>query len=113
MALKRVDNHGTAQPRPLNNPAQAADIDAQAIDIGDISRELAIWCFLNGKALRECALWCEDPRATQTWVHFQSLPPKSGARFFIPSPEWAKKLMNEPLSVESIRRWAAPAAQEP
>ena len=82
-------------------------MSAQAVDIGDASRELAVWCFLNRPALREFALWCEDPRATTTWIHFQSVPPKSGARFFIPNPEWAKKL-SEPLSVESIRRWAVP-----
>lgn len=76
---------------------------AQAIDIGDKSRALARWVVLNPEKLKQWALWCEDPRATPTWVHFQSVPPKSKARFYMPNAAAAAKFAGKPLTVDSFR----------
>lgn len=76
----------------INGAPRSHHMSGKAIDISDNSRELAKACILHQGWLEELGLWCEDPRATKNWVHFQSVPPRSGARFFIPTEEWAKKL---------------------
>lgn len=55
-----------------------------ACDVYDPDKELAKWCLANEDILRRIGLWCEHPDYTRNWVHFQSTPPKSGKRFFIP-----------------------------
>lgn len=55
-----------------------------ACDILDIDGELAKWCLDNEDVLRRIGLWCEHPDYTKGWVHFQTMAPKSGKRFFIP-----------------------------
>lgn len=56
----------------------------EAVDIGDRDSTLKVWVAMNEKLLEEIGLWCEDFGSTPGWVHFQSVPPKSGKRFFIP-----------------------------
>jgi len=55
-----------------------------AADISDPKKELQKWCLANEKLLEEIGLWMEDFKATETWVHFQAIPPKSGKRWFMP-----------------------------
>lgn len=55
-----------------------------ACDITDGDGSLKKWIKANVSLLETVGLWCEDLKATPTWVHFQCLPPKSGNRFFIP-----------------------------
>ena len=57
----------------------------QAVDVTDPDRRLAQWCIMNLGRLDRLGLWMEDPRWTPTWVHFQTVPPSSGRRVFIPS----------------------------
>jgi hypothetical protein len=59
-------------------------LTGQACDIFDPHKDLANWCLLNAHFLGENNLWCEDPSYCSNWTHFQSVPPKSGKRFFIP-----------------------------
>jgi hypothetical protein len=58
-----------------------------AVDLCDIvpERALARWCLRNPLVLAELGLWMEDPRWTPTWVHLQSIAPRSGDRVFVPS----------------------------
>lgn len=56
----------------------------QACDIEDKSGDLGRWCKANVKVLEDVGLWCEALESTVGWVHFQSVPPGSGARFFNP-----------------------------
>lgn len=65
-------------------PMKSKHLSAQAIDIADPHRLLKEWVILNEKILIEVGLWCEDLSYTIGWVHFQTVPPKSGKRFFIP-----------------------------
>lgn len=55
-----------------------------ACDILDVDGDLAEWCLANEDVLRRIGLWCEHPDYTKGWVHFQTMAPKSGKRFFIP-----------------------------
>ena len=75
----------------------------QAIDLGDNDeRVLAAWVLNNVGLLKLYELWCEDMRSTPTWVHFQSVPPGSGNRFFIPSAA-AAALLHGPLTLASLQ----------
>lgn len=56
----------------------------KAVDIADPKGELGAWCLKNLKLLEEAGLYIENPAKTTTWVHFQSVPPKSGKRVFDP-----------------------------
>ena len=55
-----------------------------ACDVKDADGSLGEWCLENVKTLEEVGLWCEHPKHTKGWVHFQIVPPRSGKRFFIP-----------------------------
>lgn len=68
------------------NPAHpySRHLTAQACDIADPDGSLGEWVKANVSILESAGLWCEDPEYTKGWVHFQSAPPKSGKRFFIP-----------------------------
>jgi hypothetical protein len=39
---------------------------------------------LGQRMLEEAGLFMESPSKTPRWVHFQTVPPKSGKRIFIP-----------------------------
>lgn len=67
--------------------AASKHITAQAVDLPDLDRTLADWCVDNLDVLDEIGLWMEDPRWTPSWVHLQSVPPKSGRRIYIPSSQ--------------------------
>jgi hypothetical protein len=64
-------------------------MSGKAIDISDYSRTLAKYCVRYQDQLRVNGLYCEDPRATTTWVHFQDVEPGSKKRFFVPSAKYA------------------------
>lgn len=55
-----------------------------AIDIADPKGELKAWLSKNKNKLVELGLWMEHPNYTKTWVHLQTIRPKSGNRLFIP-----------------------------
>lgn len=65
-------------------PMGSKHLFGQAVDISDPNCELQKWIMDNVKLLEEVGLWCEDFSATKNWVHFQTVPPKSGKRFFLP-----------------------------
>jgi uncharacterized protein YcbK (DUF882 family) len=74
----------------------------QAIDITDYDRNLAKYCLEHPERLQTHGLYCEDLRATPSWVHFQTVPPRSGNRFFIPNQAWAVKLAGHPLTLDAL-----------
>lgn len=55
-----------------------------AVDLEDVDRSLARWCFANQNVLKDLALWLEHPDATPSWCHVQLKPPGSGNRVFRP-----------------------------
>lgn len=59
-------------------------LTGQACDIADHNGTLKAFVGANIKLLEDAGLWCEDFAHTPTWVHFQTVPPGSGKRFFIP-----------------------------
>lgn len=64
-------------------PLSSAHITGKAVDIAD-DGSLQKWILSNVKKLEEQGLYCEDFGSTPTWVHLQSVAPKSGKRFFLP-----------------------------
>ena len=60
-------------------------LTAEACDLPDADRSLCQWAVDNLDVLEDIGLWMEDPRWTSTWLHVQTIPPKSGRRVFIPS----------------------------
>lgn len=65
-------------------PWGSKHLSGQAADVADPDGKLADWLMINDKKVEESRLWVEHPDFTKGWVHFQSVPPKSGKRFFIP-----------------------------
>lgn len=57
----------------------------QGIDRYDPHRQFASWCLAHPQPLIDRGLHMEDPRWTPTWVHLQSVPPKSGRVVYVPS----------------------------
>ena len=65
-------------------PMKSKHLTIQAVDIADGNGSLKAWLNNNVKLLEDAGLWCEDFSVTTTWVHFQTKPPLSGKRFFMP-----------------------------
>jgi hypothetical protein len=75
----------TADQTRINPSApKSKHLSGQAIDIYDPSGEIKVWIKDNEKFIEEIGFWFEDFSSTPTWVHFQTVAPKSGKRFFIP-----------------------------
>jgi len=64
--------------------ARSAHITCEAIDILDIDRKFSKWIVDNKYLLQELDLYVEDPNYTNSWVHLQTRPTRSGNRIFIP-----------------------------
>lgn len=78
------------RPKGVNdataNAAQSSrHITAEAVDLPDGDRTLVEWAVDNPDVLEEIGLWMEDPRWTRSWLHLQTVPPKSKKLVFIPS----------------------------
>lgn len=65
-------------------PWGSSHLSGKAADISDPDGKLAKWLLENENKLSVAGLWCEHPNYTKGWCHLQSVPPKSGKRFFIP-----------------------------
>lgn len=66
--------------------AKSAHRTAQAVDVYDPGQVLAKYSDSpTGRGhLARCGLYIEHPRWTPGWVHFQSVPPRSGKRVYVP-----------------------------
>lgn len=67
-----------------SNAPKSKHLQGLAADIADPDGSLGKWCLQNVKVLEEAGLWLEHPDYTPNWVHFQSTPPASGRRYFVP-----------------------------
>lgn len=65
-------------------PWGSRHLTGQAADIADPNGELRRWLNTTVIPWDKIGLWVEHPDYTPGWIHFQSVPPKSGNRFFIP-----------------------------
>jgi hypothetical protein len=66
-------------------PMKSNHLYGRAVDISDPNRDLQKWCTANEPLLASIGLWMEDFSRTSTWCHFQTNPPKSGNRWFMPN----------------------------
>lgn len=73
-----------AYNKKIGGAKKSHHIKARAIDIGDKDRHIASILMDRPQILDMCELWIEHPDHTPTWVHFQSRPPRSKRRIFIP-----------------------------
>lgn len=65
-------------------PMRSKHLFAQACDVYDPDKQLQKWIKENVPLMEEIGLWFEDFTYTPNWVHIQTVPPKSGSRFFRP-----------------------------
>lgn len=94
-----VEATGDTRPRRVNSgwrpPAVNAAVGGarrsnhtlgRAIDIADASKALKRWLMTKDghAALEACGLWMEHPDCTPSWVHVQTVAPRSGRRVFWP-----------------------------
>lgn len=63
-------------------PMNSRHLIGAAVDISDPDLSLTAWLKANPKILEDAQLWCEE--GNKNWVHFQIMPPASGARWFLP-----------------------------
>ena len=75
--------------------ARSRHLTGQAIDIDDTDDgPLWAWTLARLAYVARIGFWIEDPRWTHgngSWLHFQTVPPASGRRIFVPSskpPTW-------------------------
>lgn len=59
-------------------------ITCQAVDLNDPDGKLGEFALKHPEILEELGLWAEHPSVTKRWLHLQTVPPKSGKRFFYP-----------------------------
>lgn len=64
-------------------PLKSLHLTGEAVDIYDKNGKLFLWCYNNVSILENVCLWVENDQGVPR-VHFQSRPPKSGQRFFLP-----------------------------
>ena len=68
------------------NATRSKHLTGEAADILDSDGSLKLWLQTeNGNQLLiDAGLWCESAHSTPNWCHFQTAPPASGNRWFIP-----------------------------
>lgn len=93
LKLSSVEVSSGWRPPSYNRTVKGAALRSkhttgQAIDLADSNGKLkqAILraMFFETKFLERMNLFMEDPASTKTWVHLQTMPPKSGKRVFKP-----------------------------
>ena len=90
--LKVNDGYRRPQDRPKHGALKSNHLIGCAIDLDDDDTAfLWTWVKANLQLMKEIGLYIEDPRYTHgkvgTWMHFQTKPPASGKRIFVPSSE--------------------------
>ena len=68
-----------------NAAASSRHLTAEAVDLPDLDRALADWVVDNRIVLEELDLYMEHPGWTPSWLHVQTVAPRSGRRIFIPN----------------------------
>lgn len=66
------------------NAVHSKHLAGAAADVLDRDGKIGEYILSNTKLLEVIGLWCEHPKKTKGWVHFQILGPKSGKRIFMP-----------------------------
>lgn len=76
----------SAEDQQRINPkaSKSRHLTGQAVDIADPKGELWKWLMDHMALVESLGLYLEDKSATPTWVHIQSVGPKSGKRIFLP-----------------------------
>ena len=89
--FKSIDTVNSGwRPQGINDATSNAathskHLTGQACDLPDVGGVLRSWAVDNLDILAQIGLWIESPQYTPTWLHIQTVPPKSGRRVFIPN----------------------------
>lgn len=67
---------------PAKIPMSSRHLTGRAVDIADEGLVLTAWLKAHPEVLEAAQLWCEE--GNKNWVHFQTVPPASGKRWFLP-----------------------------
>lgn len=73
---------GFRLPGATTGAATSSHKEARAVDVYDAGDHLDSW--LTDEKLETYGLYRESPRATPTWCHLTTRPPRSGRRTFDP-----------------------------
>lgn len=65
-----------------NVPIGSSHLTGKACDIQDLCGNLKEFLKANTELLESASLYCEE--GTAGWIHFQTNPPRSGNRWFLP-----------------------------
>lgn len=76
--MEKARKAGIQNPRI---PMGSLHLSGEAVDIRD-DGSLYDWLKQSEQVLIDAGLWCEE--GTKGWVHFQTRPPRSGKRWFLP-----------------------------
>ena len=80
-----INEKRKAEGKPeLSVPMGSMHLRGAACDILDRDGSLQEWVKSHESLLVELGVYCEHFDYTGGWVHFQTLPPASGTRFFKP-----------------------------
>lgn len=89
-------NDGLRVPADTHGAPGSEHRKGRAIDIDDTDAgPLWMWCLTHLAEIAAIGFWLEDPRWTHgagSWMHLQTVPPRSGVRIFRPSSKpatWA------------------------
>jgi len=82
--IRTVEDHFRLyKEKGTKAPMGSQHLQGRAVDIYDEDGELMKYCKENVPLLESIGLWIEDDNSVPR-VHFQTVPPKSGHRFFKP-----------------------------
>lgn len=81
---KRIYTHIARKngQKTIRIPMGSQHLHGRAVDIADADGSFMKFCKDNISLLENAGLWVEQ--GTVGWVHLQTVPPKSGNRFFLP-----------------------------
>jgi hypothetical protein len=99
--IKLNDGYRRTSDTPKNGALKSKHLMGQAVDLDDDDTEW-LWKAIQPNLVlaKDIGIWFEHPAWTHgkvgTWMHCQTVPPKSGRRIFIPSvqPAPAPWLLN-------------------
>lgn len=70
--------------KKIGGALKSNHILCKAIDLADSNRKIGKYLLEHQHLLTKHALYAEHPSATKSWIHLQSVPPKSKRLFFYP-----------------------------
>ncbi len=81
---KKIDRHLLGPGGKPKGPRKSQHLLGNACDVSDPTGELYWFCLDHMDLIHTLGVYLEDKSFTPRWVHFQTVPPRSGNRIFLP-----------------------------